>query len=158
VTALRLFAVSAAICAMLALAPAGALAQTPTVGGVLPPPIPGPGSGSLFPTPIPPQSGMHGSSGIPGFHRFHRGINNGVFIIEDREYAPVVVEEVRSEPAAPPPAQPPEPRKPYVLGRTYNSLPGGCMKLIQGGVSYYHCSGEWYRQVAAGQYKAVRMP
>ena len=35
------------------------------------------------------------------------------------------------------------------------------MKLIDGGVSYYHCSGEWYRQVGSGsavQYKAVAAP
>jgi YHS domain-containing protein len=31
------------------------------------------------------------------------------------------------------------------------------MKMIDGGVSYYHCSGEWYRQVG-GEYRAVAQP
>jgi hypothetical protein len=151
--ALRLLAASAAICAS-----AAALAQSATIGGVLPPPIRGPGSGSLYPTPIPSQGGMRGFHGVPGFHGSHRGINGNVFIYSEPEYYPVVVEEVvHDEPAAPPPAPPPAPRKPYVLGRTYDSLPGGCMKLLQDGASYYHCSGEWYRQVGS-QYKAVRMP
>ena len=72
-------------------------------------------------------------------------------------------EVVRDEPAPtradPPP--PPEPRKPYVIGRSYSSLPGGCMKLIQDGSSYYYCDGGWYRQLGAGrsaQYKAVARP
>ena len=160
--ALRLLAVSGSICALLALAPAAAQSQTATVGGVLPPPIPGPGSGSLYPTPIPPQpsspGGMRGVSGVPGFHRFHRGIG-GVLIYEEPEYVPVVVQEVaHDEPAAPPPAPPPEPRKPWVLGRTYSSLPGGCLKLLQDGASYYQCNGRWYREVGDEQYKAVRMP
>ena len=49
-------------------------------------------------------------------------------------------------------------RKPYVVGSSYASLPGGCMKLIEEGVSFYYCSGEWYRQVGDGRsvsYKAV---
>ena len=25
------------------------------------------------------------------------------------------------------------------------------MKMIQDGASYYHCSGEWYRQVSGGK-------
>jgi hypothetical protein len=151
--ALRLLLAGATICAS-----AGALAQTGTVGGVLPPPIPGPGSGSLYPTPIPPQGSVRGVTGVPGFHRFHRGTNGGGFIYyEEPEYVPVVVEQVvHDEPAAPPPPAP-APRKPYVLGRIYDSLPGGCLKLLQDGASYYHCSGEWYRQVGS-EYKAVRMP
>ena len=147
-----LFAMGAGL---LALAPAEA--QVGTVGGVLPPPIPGPGSGSLYPTPMPPQGGVRGGSGVPGFHRLHRGINGGVIFVE-REYVPVVVEEpARDEPAAPPPAPPPDPRKPWVLGRVYSALPGGCMKLLQDGAAYYRCSGEWYLQVGS-QYKAVRVP
>ena len=151
--ALRLSLAWPAICAS-----AGALAQTATIGGVLPPPIPGPGMGSLYPTPMPSQNNVRGGTGVPGFHRFHRGINgNGFFYYEEPQYYPVVVEQVVHDEPAAPPAPPPEPRKPYVLGRTYSSLPGGCGKLIQDGASYYVCSGEWYRQVGS-EYKAVRMP
>lgn len=60
-------------------------------------------------------------------------------------------------PAAPAPAPAEPPRKPYAVGETYVSLPGGCMKLIDAGVSYYNCGGEWYRQVGS-QYKAVSQP
>jgi hypothetical protein len=72
-------------------------------------------------------------------------------------------EVVREVPvAAPAPAAPPPPRKPYKLGASYDSLPaGGCMKLIDEGQSYYHCGGEWYREVrtAGGAlYKAVAAP
>jgi hypothetical protein len=90
-----------------------------------------------------------------GMHRFRRG---GLFIIEEPDV--VVEREVVLEEAAPPapPPPPPPPRKPYVIGRTYSSLPGGCMKLIERGASYYQCSGEWYRQVAPGRYLAVRGP
>ena len=52
-------------------------------------------------------------------------------------------------------------REPYVLGKSYASLPGGCMKLIEEGASYYLCSGEWYRQVGSGsaaKFKAVARP
>jgi hypothetical protein len=103
------------------------------------------------------HGGMHG-----GFHGNGGGIG-GVFIVE-RE-VPVIVE------APPPPAAVPSPkeegkkeppRKPYVIGNSYASLPGGCMKMIEGGVSYYFCGGgEWYRQVGGGkgaQYKAVAKP
>ena len=42
------------------------------------------------------------------------------------------------------------PRKPYVIGNSYASLPGGCMKMIEEGAHYYYCGGgEWYRQRAA---------
>ena len=87
-------------------------------------------------------------------HGFRGG--GGFFFVDE-----VVVERevVREVPAAPPqPAvAPPEPRKPYVIGRVYASLPGGCMKLIESGASYYICSGDWYRQVGS-QYKAVAQP
>ena len=89
-----------------------------------------------------------------GFH----GDSGGLWIVE-RE--PVIVErEVIREvagPAAPPPA-PPEPRKPFVIGQSYASLPGGCMKIIEGAASYYYCGGgEWYRPVGK-QYRAVEKP
>ena len=32
------------------------------------------------------------------------------------------------------------------------------MKLIEEGSSFYYCSGEWYRQVAARSFKAVAKP
>ena len=122
------------IAALLALAASGAGAN-PWPNGV--------------PTAPPPrQGGMHG-------HGFGRG---GLIIIEQ---PPVIVERevVREVPvAAPaPPAPPPPPRKPYVLGRTYASLPGSCMKMIDRGATFFQCSGEWYRRVAAG-YRAVGRP
>jgi hypothetical protein len=80
----------------------------------------------------------------------------GVYVVErvhviERE----VVKEVPV--AAPPPEPPPPPRKPYKIGAMYDALPTPCMKMIEGGASYYHCSGEWYRQVG-GQYAAVKAP
>ena len=83
-------------------------------------------------------------------HGFKRGFP--IFIVQ-RE--PVIIERevvVREVAAAvpPPPPPPPPARKPYVIGKSYASLPSGCMKLIEGGVSYYLCSGEWYRQVGSG--------
>ncbi len=56
---------------------------------------------------------------------------------------------------------PPPPRKPYVVGRSYDRLPGGCMKMIERGTSYFQCSGEWYRQSGGGSggpYIAVARP
>jgi hypothetical protein len=55
------------------------------------------------------------------------------------------------------------PRKPYVIGSTYASLPPqGCMKLIEDGASYYFCGGgEWYRPLGDGRdskYRAVVKP
>ena len=91
-------------------------------------------------------------------HGHGRGFHGGGFFVVDRE---VVIERevVREVPVAAPvaAAPPPEPRKPHVIGRMYASLPGGCMKLIERGASYYICSGEWYRQVGS-QYKAVAQP
>lgn len=82
----------------------------------------------------------------------------GVYVVE-REVVRIVEREiVREEPKAPvAAAAPPPPRQPYAIGNSYSSLPGGCMKLIQDGVSYYHCSGEWYRQMGAS-YKAIAKP
>lgn len=124
---------------------AQAAAQAPPVS------IPQPGLGSRSPPP-PPQSVVHGTvnGGIPGFFP-------GFYY--EREYVPVIEREViREVPAEQQPAPPPPPRKPYVIGHSYSSLPGGCMKMIQDGAVYYHCSGEWYRQVGPDQYKAVSQP
>jgi hypothetical protein len=79
----------------------------------------------------------------------------GTWVIE-REVPVIVEKEVVKEVPAPAPTPPPAaPRKPYVIGNTYDSLPGGCMKLIEEGASYYYCGGEWYRQEGKS-YKAVQ--
>ena len=84
------------------------------------------------------------------------------FIIIEREVIRTVEREPEAKPVPPPaPAPVPEPRKPYVIGRTYSSVPSGCMKQIEDGASYYYCSGDWYRSVGRGnraQYLAVRKP
>lgn len=89
--------------------------------------------------------------------KFH-GLHGGVWIVE-RE-VPVIIERevVREVVQAAPAAPPPEPRKPYVVGKRYASLPSSCMKLIEGGASYYYCgAGEWYRQMGSrgARYLAV---
>ena len=122
------------MCALLAFAPDPAGAQQrPVIAPLYSPP--------------PPQGRMH------GFHHFSPG-----FLIY-RDYVPVYVHDDARDDTPPPAAvPPPAPRKPYVIGRSYSSLPPqGCLKLIQDGSSYYGCSGEWYRQVGAG-YQAVAQP
>ena len=106
----------------------------------------GVGSGFRHLPPPPPHFG----GGFIGFPVW--GIEREVHVIE-REIireVPVVVE---------PPPPPPAPREPYVIGKSYASLPSGCMKMIEEGASYYLCSGEWYRQVGSGSattYKAIK--
>ena len=101
------------------------------------------------PPPPPPQGRMH-------------GLRHPIFLI-DRDYVPVYVQgdaggdSSDAPPAAVPPPPTPAPRKPYVVGRSYSSLPGGCLKQIQDGSSYYGCNGKWYRQ-AGGAYQAVAQP
>ena len=140
--------------ALAALASAGVSAQQ--VGAVLTPPITAPGSGSLYPTPMPRQ---HGSFGGGFRHGRDRGFGSGGFIYYEEPYVVHDVVVVHDEPApaseAAPPPEPP--REPWVLGRTYASLPSGCLKLIQGGDAYFLCSGDWYRQVGS-QFKAVARP
>ena len=98
--------------------------------------------------PPPPPPIFHG--GFIGFPVW--GVEREIHVVE-REIireVPVVVE---------PPEPPPPPREPYVIGKSYASLPGPCMKMIEDGVSFYHCGGEWYRQVGSGSgvtYKAVK--
>ena len=108
-------------------------------------------------TPVPPpQSVVHGTFGGGFHHRFRGG---GFVIVEDEPevvHDVVVVHDKAAE--QPPPAPPPPPRKPYVIGRTYSALPGGCMKLLEHGASFYQCSGEWYRRTGSGAYLAVREP
>jgi hypothetical protein len=84
------------------------------------------------------------------------GFFPGVYVYE-RETVHVIEKAPEPPPPPAPAAPPPEPRKPYVIGNSYASLPSGCMKMIADGASYYHCNGEWYRQVGA-QYTAVRQP
>jgi hypothetical protein len=115
------------IAALLALAPASASAQS---------------RGLRLPVPPPPPIGVF--NGFPG-----------VWVVE-RE-VPVIVEKevVREVPVPVVPESPPVPRKPYVVGASYSSLPAGCMKLIEEGASYYYCGGgEWYRQ-SGKLYRAV---
>ena len=155
----RLAIALAAISGLLALP---AVAQT-LPGGVLPGPLfpaPGsgslyPGNGSLFPTPMPQQHGNFGG----GFHHGHgHGFGSGGFIIYEDE-PEVVHDVVVVHDAAPePPPPPPPPRQRWMLGRSYGSLPGGCLKMLTGAGAYYDCSGEWYRQVGAGRYKAIAQP
>ena len=127
------------VVALLLLASASAGARPlPTGGWRSPPPRPAPHH--------------HGSK-----HRFGRFpilvIEREPTVIIERE----VVRELAAAPEPPPPPPPAPPREPHVLGKSYGSLPGGCMKLIEDGASYYLCSGEWYRQVGSG-YRAVRGP
>lgn len=88
-------------------------------------------------------------------HGFKRGFFP-VLVVEREVVRVVEVEVPVAAPAVPPPPPTPPPApKPHVIGRTYASLPGGCMKLIEGGTSYYHCDGEWYRQVGERRYVGV---
>ena len=108
-----------------------------------------------------PRDGGHWGDRRRGGH-FRRG-HFGGFILVERE-VPVIIERevIVREVAAAAPAPPPPPRKPYVIGKSYASLPGGCMKMIEGGASYYFCGGgEWYREITGGiaaKYKAVAKP
>ena len=102
------------------------------------------------------SAGMSGSGLDRGFHGgFGSGFGGGVWVVE-RD--PVVIErEVVREVPVPVPveaAAPKPPPKPYVIGNSYDSLPGPCLKLIDDGVSYFYCSGDWYRQEGR-QYRAV---
>jgi hypothetical protein len=44
------------------------------------------------------------------------------------------------------------------MGRTYASLPGGCMKMVEKAASYFYCGGDWYRQVGSSEYRAIKKP
>ena len=136
--ALHLLGISAVASALLIFAAAEADAEARPIG-----------SGFRHPPPRQPPV-VDGFFGFPGVYVVDR-----VHVIE-RE----VIKEV---PAAPPPEPPPPPRKPYKLGAMYDSLPTPCMKMIDDGgkATYYHCSGEWYRQVGSGsavEYRAVAAP
>jgi hypothetical protein len=133
-----LLALTAALSAALILAASAAEAEPRTIG-------------SGFRHPIPPQLPV--ANGFFGFP--------GVYVVERTHV--IEREVVKEVPAAPPPEPPPPPRKPYKLGALYDSLPSPCMKMIDDGgkATYYHCSGEWYRQVGSGravQYAAVKAP
>ena len=115
-------------------------------------------AGTLIPRtpPPPPQSVIHGT--FDGGH--HHGFGGGGFILypETEVVHDVVV--VHDQPAEPPspPTLPPAPKEPWVMGRTYASLPGGCMKMVEKAASYFYCGGDWYRQVGSRSYKAVGKP
>ena len=146
---IHVFTLSAVMSAVLILAAREAAAQDRPVGGV-------------------PRNNFTGQAGHFGgsMHggRF-RGFGNGIWVVDREVEVPVYVEVPVAVPAPPPSASadgpPPrsgENRKPYVIGASYDSLPGSCMKLIEEGVSFYYCSGEWYREVRAGRnplYRAV---
>ena len=138
---MKAFAI-AAVVVMLMAAPCAVAQQRPVTGGRIT--YPGPAN----------HFSWEGRRG--GFH----GHGGGVWIVE-REVPVIVEREVVREVAAPPPAPSPEgegKRKPYVIGASYASLPGGCMKWIEGGASYFYCGGgEWYRQLGK-QYRAVARP
>jgi len=140
---LHLMAVSAVVSGVLIFAAARVDAQQRAVGG---------GARNNFPSPVHSNafSWERGSG-------FHGGFGN-VWVVE-REVPVIVEREVVREVAVPVAAPAPaEPRKPYVIGASYASLPGGCMKLIDEGTSFFYCSGEWYRQVGEGRsasYRAV---
>lgn len=170
--ALHLLAIGVAIAAMPVLAAAEAGAQQRLVGssGPITPLSHGGHFRAGLITPL--SHGGHFRSGH--FRRGHvrRGHHGGHFkrghvtnfILVERE-VPVIVERevVREVVREVAPPAPPPPRKPYVVGRSYASLPGGCMKMIEGGASYYYCGGgEWYRLVGSGagavKYRAIAKP
>ena len=132
----HLLAVGAAAAAMI-FAASGAEAQQRSIGGGMRSPPPAHGGG------------MHGN------HRFVLPF----FVYERQDPVIIQREVVREVPVVvEPPPPPPPPREPYVIGKSYTSLPSGCMKMIEDGASYFLCSGEWYRQVGSGsavKYKAV---
>lgn len=107
-----------------------------------------------------------GSVGTVGDGRIGRGdgrkLVGDVWIVEDNDVEVVEVPVEKAAAAAPAePAKKEEeekPREPYVVGNSYNSLPGGCMKMLQDGASYYLCNGDWYQATGGGQYKAVKAP
>jgi hypothetical protein len=154
---LHLLGLSAATSALLLLVPATANAQRASGMGYSYGQIP-PNYGQLPPRygQLPTRGGHRHRPGLGG-----RGglIGGGVWVVE-REVPVYVEREVVREVLveAPPP---PPPREPHVIGKSYASLPGGCMKMIDQGVSYYGCSGEWYLETGSGssvRYKAVKAP
>jgi len=133
----NLLVISAALSAAMLFAASAATAQSRTIqGGFRHRPLPPANNGPFL--------------GFPG-----------VWVVE-REYPVIIEREVVKEVPVPVPAEPPPPpRKPYKIGASYDTLPSGCMKMIQDGASFYLCSGEWYRQVSGESgvtYKAVKAP
>jgi hypothetical protein len=97
---------------------------------------------------------QHGNFG--GGHRHGHGFGSGGFILYDEPEVVHDVVVVHDEAPEPPPPPPP-PRQRWVLGKSYDALPGGCLKMLAPAGAFFDCSGEWYRQVGTG-YRAVRMP
>jgi hypothetical protein len=96
----------------------------------------------------------HRGFNIPFFYPEREVIIEPVRQAQDRHE---IIREVPLRQAQDTPPEPPPPRKPYVIGASYASLPSGCMKMVEAGGSYFYCGGEWYRQVGSG-YRAVREP
>ena len=130
-------------------------------GGVLPGPLfPQPGSGSLYPSngSLFPNSSMpqqHGNFG--GGHGHGHGFGTGGFFYYEEPYVVHDVEVIHDQAPEPPPPPPP-PRQRWVLGKSYDALPGGCLKMLTPGGSFFDCSGEWYLQTGNAKYKAVAQP
>jgi len=159
--AVRLLAAVTAACVMLA-APAAwaqhtAGAAPHSVGGLpwAPPPPPAQG-----------HAGSHDGHGDGhGGHDGHggRGLHGRVIFVEPvYNYPPERQAGSDDLPPAPPPAaalQRQPPREPFVIGRTYRTLPpNGCLKLLTRGTIYYGCSGDWYRALGVARYVAVAQP
>ena len=142
---LHVFGISAVVSVVLILAAREASAEDRPVGGV--------------PRNHLPSTNHFSWEGGHGHGRFHDGFGGGGVWIVDREVPVYVDREVPVPvPVAVETPAPAPPREAYVIGKTYASLPGSCMKLIEEGVSFYYCSGEWYRQVGEGRaamYRAV---
>lgn len=151
---LYLLALNAALSAMLILAASQTEAQDRPAGAGPRNPIPSGGGQTGG------QMGSGGATGVGSGGDFGRERVNDVFLVEEQVVQVVEPkeEEKQAAPAAAPVAEP-EKREPYAVGKSYSSLPPGCMKLIQDGASYYFCGGgEWYQAVGGGQYMAVAQP
>ena len=107
------------------------------------------------------NGGRFDHGGRFGRGRFHGGgfgFGGGTIYVE-REVPVYIEREVVREVPVEVPVEPEKPREPYVIGKSYASLPGSCMKMIEDGASYYYCDGEWYQETGWGRdakYKAVK--
>ena len=149
---LHLLMLNGALSAMLILAASQSVAQDQSAGAGPRNPIPSGGG----------QTGPGGATGVgTGGGHFGRARVNDVFLVEEQVIEVVEPKEEEAKPAPPPAAPPaaePEKREPFKIGNSYDTLPPGCMKMIQEGASYYFCSGgEWYQRVE-GKYLAVEQP
>ena len=151
----HLLALNAVLSAMLILAASQTEAQDRPAGSGPRNPIPSGGGQTGG------QMGSGGHAGVGSGSNFGRERVNDIFLVEEQVVQVVAPqEEEEAKPAAPPaspPAAEPEKREPYAVGKSYSSLPPGCMKMIQGAALFYLCGGDWYQKVD-GQYLAVAQP